>query len=564
MMNKATLFICIFLALNWLPSDILAQQQQQGGTLSGSLETQGNFYIRDAKIGAANTPQYDHQLYGANTWLNLNYSNWGFDFGLRFDAFQHSQLPNPLDSYTDEGIGRWYIHKKLEKLDITTGYIYDQLGSGIIFRAYEARPLFIDNALLGLRLEYDIAPDWKIKVFSGRQKFRFERYQSVVRGMGIEGFVSGKEGSNWSIAPGFGVVGRTNSEETVDQLLSTIATYTPQDTVSVDYNTYALSLYNTLSAGNWSWYAEGAYKTQDVFFDPFVDKLNWDGQIARGKFVRRSGSVLYSSLSYAANGLGISVEGKRTANFYFRTNPFVSLNQGMINFLPPMSRENTYRLTTRYVPATQEIGEMALQADIRYSPSKTVSLNANISNITTLDNDLLYQELYTEISYKYKRKWTLLGGVQFQNYNQAVFEEKPGVPMVETVIPYVDFLYKIDRKKAFRVEAQAMLVGQDEKAGLKQDYGDWLFGLFEYTMAPHWTFTVSDMYNVTPGKNAPDDGLGGKEAIHYPRLDVYYTKKSNRFSLSYIKQVEGVVCSGGICRLEPAFSGFRLGVNAAF
>lgn len=563
MMNKATLFSYIFLSSILLPLDLMGQQRN-GGTLSGNLETQGNFYLRDAEIGAANIPQYDNQLYGANTWLNLTYNNWGFDFGVRFDAFQHSQLPNPLDSYTDEGIGRWYIHKKLDKLDISAGYIYDQLGSGIIFRAYEARALFIDNALLGLRLAYDIAPDWEIKIFSGRQKFRFDTYSSVVRGLGVEGFITGKEGSNWSMAPGLGVVGRTHSEETVDQLLSTIATYTPQDTVSVNYNSYALTLFNTLSAGPWSWYAEGAYKTNEVFFDPFADKLNWDGQIAQGKFVRRSGSVLYSSLSYAAKGLGISLEGKRTANFSFRTNPFVELNQGMINFLPPMSRENTYRLTTRYVPATQEIGEMAVQGDIRYSPSKKLSLNANFSNITNLDDELLYQELYTEISYKFKRKWTLLGGVQIQNYNQEVYEEKPGVPNVQTVIPYVDFLYKIDRKKAFRIEAQTMFVGQDTKAGFKQDYGDWVFGLFEYTMAPHWTFTVSDMYNMTPGKNAPDDGNGGKKAIHYPRVDVYYSHKANRFSLSFIKQVEGVVCSGGICRLEPAFSGVRLGVNAAF
>lgn len=563
MMNKATLFLYIFLCCILLPIDVFGQQGN-GGTLSGNLETQGNFYIRDAEIGAANIPQYDNQLYGANTWINLTYNNWGFDFGLRFDAFQHSQLPNPLDSYTDEGIGRWYIRKELDKLDITAGYIYDQLGSGIIFRSYEARALFIDNALLGLRLAYDIAPDWEIKVFSGRQKFRFDTYGSVVRGLGVEGFITGKEGSNWSLAPGIGVVGRTHSEETIDQLLATIATYTPQDTVSVDYNSYALTAFNTLSAGPWSWYVEGAYKTNEVFFDPFADKLNWDGQIAQGKFVRRAGSVLYSSLSYAANGLGISFEAKRTANFSFRTNPFVALNQGMINFLPPMSRENTYRLTTRYVPATQEIGEMALQADVRYSPSKSVSLNANLSNITNLNNELLYQELYTEIAYKYKRKWTLLGGVQVQNYNQDVFEEKPGVPNVQTIIPYVDFLYKIDRKKAIRFEAQTMFVGQDTKAGFKQDYGDWVFGLVEYTMAPHWTFTVSDMYNMTPGKNAPDDGNGGKKAIHYPRFDIFYSRKANRFSLSFIKQVEGVVCSGGICRLEPAFSGVRLGVNAAF
>ncbi|MFN9380586.1 MAG: DUF6029 family protein, partial [Bacteroidota bacterium] len=39
---------------------------------------------------------------------------------------------------------------------------------------------------------------------------------------------------------------------------------------------------------------------------------------------------------------------------------------------------------------------------------------------------------------------------------------------------------------------------------------------------------------------------------------------NNLFSLSYIKQVEGVICTGGICRLEPAFSGVRLSLNSSF
>ena len=131
--------------------------------------------------------------------------------------------------------------------------------------------------------------------------------------------------------------------------------------------------------------------------------------------------------------------------------------------------------------------------------------------------------------------------------NQEIFETKPGVPMVNTVIPFADFLYKIDRKKSLRFELQYM--------NTKQDFGSWLFGLVEYSVAPRWTFTVSDMYNSSPKKT---------DKIHYPRLDVFYTIKSNRFSLSYVKQVEGVVCSGGICRLEPAFSGFRFSVLSTF
>lgn len=555
----AALFICIC-HLSYAQENL-----NTGGQIAGSLESNGNFFIRDSLIGAANTPQYDRQLFGADAWMNLVYSNWGFDFGLRFDVFNNSNLLNPQGSYTDQGIGNWYIKKKINKLGISVGYLYDQIGSGIIFRAYEQRPLLIDNALYGVRLTYDIAPDWEIKVFTGRQKQQFDEYNSIIKGMSVEGFLaSNSEGSSFSIAPGFGITNRTLDDASMNSLVATINTYTKEDAFVPKYNTYAFSFYNTLTAGKFTWYAEGAYKTTDAINDPFGEIIRDSTVIIGDKFINEPGSVIYSTISFASKGLGITLEGKRTENFTYRTRPQEQLNRGLVNFLPPMTRLNTYRLTARYNAATQELGELAFQGDIRYSIKRKLSFNVNFSNITDLNDDLLYREVYTEIAYKYKRKWSLLGGIQMQNYNQEIYEFKPDVPLVETFTPYMEFLYKFDRKKAIRFEAQYMNIGEDLKAGFDQDYGDWLFGLVEFSMAPHWTFTVSDMYNNNPGKLSPVDENGEKLALHYPRFDVYYTYKTNRFSLSYIKQVEGVVCAGGICRLEPAFSGVKMTVNSTF
>lgn len=538
---------------------------QNNPQISGSLEANANFFIRDSLIGAANTPQYDRQLYGADAWLNLAYSNWGFDFILRFDLFNNSNLLNPTGSFTDEGIGRWYINKKINKLGISAGYIYDQIGSGIIFRAYEERPLLIDNALYGARLTYDIAPDWQIKAFTGRQKQQFDTYNSVVKGLNVEGFLSvGDSTGGIALAPGFGIVNRTLDDATMNSLVATLNTYPKDDIFEPKYNTYAFSLYNTLTAGAISWYVEAAYKTEDPINDPFGVITRDSVAIIGDKFIQKPGSVLYSSISYAKSGLGITLEAKRTENFTFRARPQAQLNQGFVNFLPPMARVNTYRLPARYNAATQELGELAFQADIRYLFNKNWTANVNISNITNLDNELLYREIYTEIGYKYKREWSVLGGLQLQNYNQSVYEFKPGVPNVQTVTPFAEFLYRFDRTKALRVEAQAMFTGEDKSVEFKQDYGSWLFGLAEFSIAPHWTFTASDMYNITPGRNSPVNENGEKLNIHYPRFDIYYTYRSNRFSLSYVKQVEGVVCAGGICRLEPAFSGVKMTVNSTF
>ncbi len=558
--QKFILFICLCIF------PIFLFGQNDGGQIAGNLQTNAKFFLRDSLIGAANTPQYDRQLFGAESWLNLTYSNWGFDFGLRFDLFNNSNLLNPTGSYTDEGIGRWFVRKKIQKLDISVGYLYDQIGSGIIFRAFEERPLLIDNALYGLSLEYSLDDNWRIKGFTGRQKRQFDEYKPVIKGIAIEGFIQAEEedASKWTMAPGLGLINRTLDDASMDALVATINTYQPRDTFTPMYNVYAATIYNTFTAGPFSWYLEAAYKTEEAIRDPFAQFISDSDTLIGEKFISRSGTVLYTSLSYAAKGLGVSLEAKHTHNFSLRTRPQETLNRGMLNYLPALTRINTYRLAARYFAATQELGELAFQTDLRYALKKDWSLYFNASNITNLKSELLYREFYFELSYKYERTLTFTGGLQHQNYNQAVYEIKPGAPNVKTFTPFTETIYKLGRRHALRLELQYMLTGKDPQTDFKHDYGDWFFALLEYSAAPRWTISVSDMFNASPGANAPSDATGAKRKIHYPRIDISYTNRSNRFGLSYVKQVEGVVCTGGICRLEPAFSGFQFNVTSSF
>lgn len=537
---------------------------QDQGSFTGGFQSSANFFMRDSLIGAANIPQYDRQLFGGQAWLDLGYSIQGFDLGLRFDMFNNSNLLNPSDSYTGEGIGRWHVAKTIDKFNIRIGHIYDQIGSGIIYRAFEERPLLIDNPLYGVRLIYNLNENWQLKGFSGRQKFLFSEYQPVVTGASIEGFLDlSSEEKLFTLAPGFGIVNRTLDDDTMDRVVDIISTYSQGDRVTPVHNTYSMSFFNTMIAGPFSWYMEAAYKTAEAYFDPTAVLTDINGVESFGKLVKRDGTVLYTSLSYAKSGLGITLEGKRTESFDFRVDPNLRLNRGLVNFIPPMNRQNTYRLLARYSPATQLLSERALQADVKYRWNKSLTTNVNFSYIMDLDGKKLYQELYTEVYYKYKRLWTIKGGIQLLQYNQEIYEVKPDVPLVETFVPYVDFLYKINRKNSIRFELQYMNTGEDEKAGYGQDYGDWLFAQVEYAVAPHWSFVVSDMYNMSAGKQTAEEN-GEKKLLHFPRIDIYYTHKANRFSLSYIKQVEGIVCTGGICRLEPAFSGFNFSASSSF
>ncbi|MBP6809905.1 MAG: hypothetical protein KA138_00180 [Saprospiraceae bacterium] len=537
---------------------------QNNSHITGSLQANGNFFFAaDSVLGTAGIPQYDNQKFGAETWLSLNYSHNGFDAGLRFDMFNNSNLLNPSASYSDVGIGRWYVHKKIDKFDISGGYLYDQIGSGIIYRAYEERALMIDNALFGAQVGYQINDDWKVRAFTGRQKQQFDRYGTILRGGVIEGFIKPDSTKNFAFAPGAGIVGRTYTDETINSARFEVAGYFKDEQIDLQYNTYAATIFNTMTAGDFTWYFEAAGKTKDVINDLTAPRSILNGNeidTTLGKLVNRTGYTFYSSLAYSKKGFGITLEAKRTKDFSFRQNPNALFVQGAINFLPPMAKQNTYRLTTRFAPATQELGEQALQLDVRYKLNKKLSVGLNFSDIQFLDGTELYREITPEFTYKQKRKWQLIGGLQILKYNIFVYQGKD--TYVNALTPYAEFLYKFSPRKSIRVEGQ-YLATEDE-------FGSWVNGLVEVGLAPHWIFYASDMYKLEHG--TLDPSLSAEKAkektkydnAHFPSLGVVYSRKSNRVSLAYVKQVEGINCAGGICRYEPAFHGARLTVNSSF
>lgn len=559
---------------------------QNNARLTGNLQSNGNFFINDSKIfgGTTPPPQYDHLKFGAESWLTLNYSNWGFDMGLRFDMFNNSNLLNPNGVYTAEGIGRWFVHKEIYGFDLSGGYLYDQIGSGIIFRAYEERALMIDNALYGVKVGYQFNENWKIKAFTGRQKRQFDRYGAVIRGGALEGFIKPDSTKNFSLAPGLGVVARAFDQATVNRAAAEMKRYQRYD--SIQYNSYAMTAYNTLSAGPFSWYLEGAYKTKDVIFNEFDSVITTDtlstGAVTmdtiNGILVNTNGYMAYTSMTFAKAGLGITLEGKYTKNFRFRTDPFQTGTQGQMNFLPPIARQNTFRLPSRFSPNTQEIGEKGLQLDVRYHLNKRISLGMNIADIYQLDGTELYREFVPEFTYKYNRKWQVLLGLQFLKYNIGVYQFKEDhedandvLPWVKTgktdyvdaFTPYAEWLYKFTPRKSLRVEAQYLLTDDE--------FGSWTFLLAEFGWAPHWLIYVSDMYKMAhtdaqlrtlEQQNASEKAKFDR--LHYPTIGIVYTHHANRFSLAYAKQVEGINCAGGICRYEPAFNGVRLQISSSF
>lgn len=515
---------------------------QAQGTLSGDLMTNVNFYNRDSAINAFGNPLYDNLLSGGESWLALRYNINGFTAFLRADAFQNSNLYNPGEPINGYGIGAWSLSKEFDKLTVTGGFIYDQIGSGILFRSYEDRGLLIDNAISGIHLKYIVDEHITLKAFGGQQKNvkTFGKYEPIIKGFNAEGDY---QIGNLHLSPGIGALNRTLDQTSMNAIVSKINSYDFEDRFVPTYNTFAYTFYNNLTYGDFTWYAEGAYKTKEAIKGSFFDE----------KLVNRSGNVLYTTLGYARKGIAFNFSGKRTENFVMRTSPNEILIRGMLNWQPVVARLRPQRLLARYTPASQDISEIALGGDMLLSPNEDLDFTFNYTHINTLGDTALYRELYAEMNYRGLKNWEFQAGVQVLQYNQELYQLKPNVPMVKAITPFAEAVYRINDKHALRTEWEYMHTDQD--------FGSWVFGLLEYTMAPKWSVAISDMYIV---KLNPKNPAGIKEPRHFYNFFVAYTQGAHRFTAAYVKQVEGINCTGGVCRYEPAFSGLRLTLTSSF
>jgi hypothetical protein len=56
----------------------------------------------------------------------------------------------------------------------------------------------------------------------------------------------------------------------------------------------------------------------------------------------------------------------------------------------------------------------------------------------------------------------------------------------------------------------------------------------------------------------------GDTKIHYYNAGFSYTAGRTRVALSYGRNRAGMICSGGVCRYTPAYTGFNLLLSATF
>ena len=519
--------LCLFVAAVTAAAAAHSQIRLGDGQLSGSFETNTIGYVNDAAISAL-TPD-DH--FGSNNYLKADYTYGRFSAGLQADAYlpalQGYELGQQPD-YRKFYLSSKYIQWQDKNYSVMVGDIFDQFGNGLVLRSFEDRQLGFNNSIEGIRASYDFGGYVQVKALYGRPRLYTEYAGSWVRGGDIS--VSLADIAGWH-----------------EGLLQLEGSYVNRFEHSEMGSILGLSPSVNLYSGRLNFGYKGFSLRSE-----YVEK---------SKDINGTGRAVLAELGYAHKGFSASGTFRMLDQMATKISLDGNGSGNTINYLPALTRQYTYMLANLEPYQMNADGELAGQLDLYYSlrnksdRHKYWLFHANFSTAYTLrkeqsstgKHEILWREVSVDVERQWNRSWksSLL-------YTRQEWNPSHGGKHL-TYVSHVfvgDATYKIDRKKSLRFELQYLL---------SADYqGDWVAGLVEFNLAPHWSFFVQDMYNLEA--TAAND----YKKLNYYNGGVSYTHGRTRVQLSYGRNREGYICSGGVCRYSPAYTGVNLALTSSF
>ena len=518
-------------------SFLIAMPNMAQVTVTGSVQSDMLVPNKDTKTGfvKGNAAGGYEDDFMTNTYADVALQSKYVDAGVRFE-FLEFPMPGYNDNANDFkgwGFPNIYVKGKLKNVEITGGSFYEQFGSGFILRTYEERSLGIDNSLLGGRVVYTPYKGIQLKALSGLQRTYWKLKKNTVTGADVELNLDEwirpmQEGGTRLLLGGSWV----NKHEKEDFVMA-------DPTHRYNFPTFvnAFDFRANLQSHGIGILAEYAFKTQDP-------------TLINGYDYSR-GQVGMLSASYSQKGMSFLAQARRSELMDFRSQRGVQRlsRAAYINHLPAFTMDHTYALCALYPYATQPDGEWALQGSAAYTFKKKskvggkygMTAKVNFSHVRN-NGKTYYQDLNIQLERKFTKNFKLNLMYMNQMYNQMVMEGHG--EMIHANIGVVEGRYQFNKKFTLRAELQYLHTPEDE--------GDWLYGLAELSIVPHWMISVADMYNV------------GKTNTHYYQGSVTYNYKSHRIQLGYVRNRAGFNCSGGVCRRVPASKGVTLSYNYNF
>ena len=526
---------------------LCAQEPSDKLRLSGSIQSDILLPEKDDKTGAE-TPD---GRFLTNTYLDLKATSRYVEAGARLEYLKHP-LPGYENDFKGWGIPYAYLKGRYKNAELTLGSFYEQFGSGFILRSYEERSLGVDNSLQGVRLSYRPGAGVAIKALTGRQRRYWNHNKSWMTGADVEWNIDelckSLQQHNTYVTLGASYVNKYEKDEVIMT--------DPTHRLHLPLYVNAFDVRLRVQHRSFNVLAEMAMKTQDPSHD--------------NGYIYRNGYVAMLSGSYSKRGMSLLLQAKRSTNMAFRSSRSMEGSSSFVNHLPPFTMEHTYALAALYPYATRPEGEWAYQAMAAYTFPKGsmmggkygTTAKVNFSHVHSVRrNDTggsgtdgygspfwawgastYYQDIDVQLEKRLCKDTKLNLMYMNQRYNQTLLEGHGG--MLRSHIFVADVKQKLAPKTTLRVEGQYLSSKDGDK--------DWAFGLAELSLAPHWMFTVSDLYNV------------GNTHVHYYQGYVTYSGGAHRLQLGYGRTRAGFNCSGGVCRYIPATKGLTLSYNYNF
>jgi hypothetical protein len=503
-------------------------------------------------------PEVDEKLL-SNAYLNLIYRNQGVEIGFRYESYL-----NPILGFdarlTGQGIPFRYFTYREEKFEVTAGDFYEQFGSGIILRAYQETSLGIDNAIDGVRFKLRPVQGIEITGLIGKNRVFWSKGEGIVRGgdinIGLNDLLEDFISDDYRFTLGASLVSKFQPDR--DLFLKM-----PENVLA--YST-RLGIISDNFAIDW----EYAYKYNDPN--------------ATNKFRYNEGRAVILKQSYFSDGIGFALNTHWIDNMDMRSDRNARAQELFLNFIPPLTKQHAYALAALYPFSTQFNNEAGVQVEFTYQiPRESLfggkygtMITANYSDVRSIDtvNIDAYtyksnflgigdRKLFRDINFDISHKWSdvFKTDMTYLNilYDRDVMANE-GAPLYGKVYQNViilDMQYLINDEHSVRWEFQHSWSEQDSVTVEPENMnGNWLHLLVEYTVAPHWFFTVYDQYNY--------GNANVERQLHYINGSIAYLTGTTRVQVGFGKQRGGIICVGGICRAVPASNGLYLSVTSSF
>ena len=432
-------------------------------------------------------------------WLDVSYYIDGFRTGILLNSQAPSEEGDRLNAITH----RFFEFSK-SGFDVRVGHFYGLFGRGLVFSSYEDRFIRVDTVMDGILIGTRQGR-FQGRVFSGTPRAS----ELDIRGLDLEYDL----GRSWSVG---------------SSGLTYLADSTNREAVAAGRMQKFFAFGDLYFEGGW----KQGYDFEETPDDEFQE-----------------GHAYYGALNLYTGWFSLALEGKDYERFAVlpREDGRVALNNP-----PSLTREHYYTLLSRNTHNLDADDEVGVQAELIWSGPADWTLLASGNRTENHEGELLFTEAYGHIEKEDLGSYRVRGACGYQD---VTYESKG-----ENLFIIGELNWDIGGASSLTVQFEH----QHNKLGPRDQplLGGILYpGAFdiqyytlEFAQAPHWT--IATMFE-TNNKTLPEQQTepGEKEGPFPAATISYATSGGGNFTLWAGKRQAGQLCTGGVCKREPAFEG---------